>query len=479
MVKNSLFRIIIAFLILCSGIYILELDAIETSGNIEGIWRGGIEIPGEEAPDVIFQIYQNADGVLKAVVVSPDQIHRLPVDSVIVKKDSVHMVLKSISGVFKGKLKTDIMTIEGTWSQAGQSFPLILKQIEEIPGAGRPQEPEKPYPYVEEEVIYENKQAGVKLAGTLTYPTAEGLYPAVLLVSGSGPIDRNDMAFGHQPFFVLADYLTRQGIAVLRYDKRGVWKSTGDFSHATTEDFSNDALAGINYLKNRVEINSKTIGIIGHSEGAMIAAMLAAQSSDIAFIVIMAGPGIELNKAKSEQKCLYARAEGLSDENIPILNSWYENFYYIAKTEKDNVIAEKKIREQYKKLTEEEKQVINWSEEKLTDEINLVLSPWWRYLLNYEPKSFLTKVKCSVLAINGEKDLQVAPKENLQGIEEALKEGGNENYTIMELKGLNHVFQSALTGAESEYAMIDETLAPVALKTISEWIKKQINIENK
>jgi fermentation-respiration switch protein FrsA (DUF1100 family) len=130
-------------------------------------------------------------------------------------------------------------------------------------------------------------------------------------------------------------------------------------------------------------------------------------------------------------------------------------------------------------LTEEEKQVINWSEEKLTDEINLVLSPWWRYLLNYEPKSFLTKVKCSVLAINGEKDLQVAPKENLQGIEEALKEGGNENYTIMELKGLNHVFQSALTGAESEYAMIDETLAPVALKTISEWIKKQINIENK
>ncbi|MFZ2148132.1 MAG: alpha/beta hydrolase, partial [Sedimentisphaerales bacterium] len=440
--------------------------------DIEGIWMAAAEKPDTPAPPVIFRIAINADGVPRAFMESPDQLHRTLMNNVTFENGRLYIDAKSIGGAYEGKIEADGMTIKGNWSQAGRSFPLLLKRTDELPRPNRPQEPKRPYPYDDEEVVYKNSQADIKIVGTLTLPRTEGPFPVVLLIGGSGTDDR-DNGFSHRTFLVLADYLTRRGIATLRADKRGVWKSTGNFYTATTRDFADDALAGLAYLKTRKEINPAQIGIIGHSEGAMIASMLAAQSPDTAFIVLMAGAGVPLDKLLVTQNCLYAEVEGAGEQKIAVLRDWYQRYYQIAISEKDDALAEKKINKMYAELTDEQKQMLDWSETKLNGEIKRVLSPWSRYLLAFDPKVFLTQVKCPVLAINGQKDLQVAPDENLHGIEQALKTGGNRHYLVKKLPGLNHQFQTADTGAESEYAQIKETFAPFAMKTVADWILKQ------
>jgi len=440
--------------------------------DIEGIWMAAPEKPGAPAPPVIFRIAINADGLPRAYMESPDQLNRTLMNKVTFENGRLHIDAKSIGGAYEGKIEADSTTIKGNWSQAGRLFPLMLKRTDELPRPNRPQEPKRPYPYDDEEVVYENSRAAIKLVGTLTLPRTGGPFPAVLLIGGSGTDDR-DNGFSHRTFLVLADYLTRRGIATLRADKRGVWKSTGDFYTATTEDFASDALGSVAYLKTRKEMNPAQIGIVGHSEGAMIAPLLAARSPDIAFIVMMAGAGMPLDKLLVTQKCLYAEAKGADEQKLALLRDWYERYYAIAISEKDDALAETKIRKMYADLTDEQKKMLDWSETKLNDEIKRVLSPWWRHLLAFDPKAFLTKVKCPVLAINGQKDLQVAPDENLRGIEQALKAGGNRHYLVKKLPGLNHQFQTAETGAESEYNKIKETFAPFAMKTVADWILKQ------
>lgn len=442
--------------------------------DIEGIWSGAVEIPGEDVPPIIFRIIRNLDGQLNAYVESPDQVHRIRASRVTFTSGNLRLDVEEIGGVFEGKAAADNLTIEGKWTQAGQSFPLVAKRAKEQARPNRPQEPKRPYPYDEEEVVYENKAAGVKLSGTLTLPRMKGPLPAVRLVGGSGALNRDDDCSGHRTLLVLADYLTRRGLAVLRVDKRGVWKSGGDYDTATTKDFASDVKASIAYLSSHKDVDASKIGLIGHSEGAMIATMLAAECPDIAFIVLMAGAGVPLDKLLVTQKCLYAKADGASDDKIAVLRKWYERFYAVAVEEKDDQAAKNKIRRMYNELADGEKQALGWSEAKLNDEIKSVLGPWWRYLLAFDPRAFLTKVKCPVLAIIGQKDLQVAPNENLRGIERALKEAGNRHYVVRELPSLNHMLQTADTGAESEYAQIEETIAPIALEMMANWILKQV-----
>jgi len=389
----------------------------------------------------------------------------------------LRLEVQSVLGVYEGKVKEDGMTIDGEWKQSGVTLPLVLKRVEEAPEVSRPQEPEKPYPYDEEEVVYENKKAGIKLAGTLTLPRTEGPFPTVLLISGSGPQDRNETVFGHRPFLVLADYLTRRGIAVLRVDDRGVGGSTGDVAQSTSEDFASDVLAGIKYLKTRKEIDANQIGLIGHSEGGIIAPIVATQSPDVALIVLMAGTGLVGEEILYLQGALIAKAEGISDDAIARNLATQERMFTVVKEEKDDAAAEKKLRkileDSIEALSEKEKEALGAPEAHIMAQTQTVLSPWFRHFLTYDPKPTLMKVKCPVLAIIGEKDLQVPPKENLQAIEEALKAGGNEHYMIKELPGLNHLFQTAETGALSEYAKIEETISPIALKVIGDWILEQ------
>ena len=431
------------------------------------IWFGTMKIPSGPELRFVFEIFPKADGGLKATLVSLDQGGTdVPIDELTFADNILRLEVKSVDLVYEGELQEDGATIVGEITQAGGSLPLEMMRVDEVPGFPRPQAPRRPYPYAEEEVMYENKAAGIRLAGTLTRPRAGGPFPAVLLISGSGAQDRDAMLFYHRPFLVLADYLTRRGIAVLRVDDRGWGASTGDFWQATSEDFAGDVRAGVEYLKRHEHIDPTRIGLVGHSEGGMIAPMVAAQSSDVAFIVLMAGPGVDGAEVLLLQLEASARADGGNPRTIAAMCAWYERMFSVVNQEPDDAVAAQRIREMYAA----QEDPVGWSEQQLEVRINAFLSPWNRYFLSYDPAPVLTSVEYPVLAINGEKDVQVTPKENLSGIEEALRASGNQDVTVMELPGLNHLFQTAETGAVSEYINIAETMSPIALEIMAEWI---------
>lgn len=465
----------------CKKIQLLFVFSIFTlyaqdNEKLNGSWLGVLKVSSVELR-IVFNVSENDDGSLKALLDSPDQgAYDIPVEAVTFEDDYVKFNIPAIAGFFEGNIGQDSIT--GTWNQAGSSFPIVLRKTESVEPPKRPQEPKPPFPYNEEDVSYENKKAGLTLAGTFTYPREGNSFPTVILISGSGPQNRNEELLGHKPFFVLADHLTRSGIAVLRFDDRGVGESTGDFSFATTEDFATDVLAGVEFLKTRQEVDKNNIGLIGHSEGGLIAPLASIDSDEVDFIILMAGPGITGKEILSMQTELIMRANGTEESKIEKEIKLLEQAYNISLTEKDDSVAKEKLREifdeDYSKLTEEEKSQMGDPEIYFNSQVNIILSPWFRFFLKYDPYPVLKKVRVPVLAIIGEKDLQVPPKENLKMIERAMKEGGNKNYLIEELQGLNHLFQTAETGSPNEYAKIEETMSPYALNTISDWIKKII-----
>jgi hypothetical protein len=434
--------------------------------DIDGNWWGTLDT-GAAQLRLVFHITNTEDGLL-ATLDSPDQnVKGLPVTAVTRNGSAIKMELRQIDGVFEGKIDKELTSMDGTWTQAGQSWPLALKRAKD---AGemerrRPQNPVKPYRYREEEVQYQNPAAGISLAATLTIPPGKGPFPAVVLVTGSGPQDRDETIMGHRPFLVLADHLTRQGIVVLRADDRGVGKSTGNFLTATTVDFAGDAEAGVTYLKTRSEIDFHKIGLVGHSEGGMIAPIVAARDSDVAFIVMMAGIGIPGDELLVQQVLSIAEASGKTADEAKRAAAQQREVIELIKQEKDDAALEKKLRE---KLAGQLPEV------QLGAAIQQLRSPWFRYFVAYDPVPTLKQVRCPVLAINGEKDLQVPPEQNLTSIRKALEEGGNKHVEVDELPGLNHLFQTSKTGAISEYAQIEETVSPVALEKIAGWILKTV-----
>ena len=431
---------------------------------------------------IVFRVYQNKNGSFTAFTDIPDEeAWEIPVDLTLSDGSVVGFEIYNIRCTYEGKISKDGRTIEGKFKGPdGGGMPLVLERVDNPPvrTSKRPQEPKKPYPYKEKEVFFENKIDNVKLAGTLTLPGSNGPYSAVLLISGSGPNDRDELIWGHRVYLVIADYLTRRGIAVLRYDDRGVGRSTGDYDKATFEEFKRDALAGIEYLKTLPEINVKKIGIIGHSEGGAIAPMAASESPDVAYIVLMAAPGLNDDfKGLLAQFTDAYRARGAGEKAISIKRSILKNVFYTIRQEDDVNAAKTKIREvllkakpELAKLSADEKRKIEL--ESVNTYFDWLLSPGFSSILRYNPKETFRKVRCPVLAMNGDKDAQM-PKENLKGIAEALEAGGNLQYTIKEFSGLNHLFQTAQTGSPSEYAGIEETVSPAVLNIISDWILKR------
>lgn len=325
--------------------------------------------------------------------------------------------------------------------------------------------PVKPYPYREEDVTYDNPMANIKLAGTITIPQGKGPFPAVLLMAGSGPNDRDESLMGHKPFLVLADYLTRKGIVVLRYDKRGVGKSGGDYSKAIMEDFASDGEAGVGYLKTRSEVDAHKIGIVGHSEGGVEGPMVAASDPDVAFVVMMAGPGVKGDELLAAQQKLLQQSRGISAEKIEQDAVVQKKVFAILQKDEDDSVRDAELRTALQGSV---------PEAQLGMQVKILNSPWFRGFVVYDPAPTLMKMKCPVLAINGEKDLQVPPDQNLPAIRKAL--ANNKNAEVDELPGLNHLFQTAKTGAIGEYAEIDETMSPVALEKVAGWIAKQTQL---
>jgi pimeloyl-ACP methyl ester carboxylesterase len=339
----------------------------------------------------------------------------------------------------------------------------------------RPQEPLRPYPYHEEEVTYANKEAGVVLAGTLTMPRGSGPFPAVILIAGTGPHTRDAEMCGHKTMLVLADHLTRQGIAVLRFDKRGCGVSSGSFELATSLDFANDVQAGIQYLKSRKEINAKQIGLIGHSEGGTVASIVIAKSQDVAFVVMLASTGVNGEEVLYEEYILFAQAMGEAEEAITKGHKLLSQMVAIVKKEADIEIARKKIRtlrtEYLEKLSEAQRK--SYQTSTLNEFVEFLMSyfHWLRFFLTFEPTTALKMIQVPVLALFCERDLLVPPKQNLLPFRKALEESGNNDCTILQMPELNHRFMHCKIGTEIEYAEIEETMSPEVLKIVSEWIE--------
>jgi pimeloyl-ACP methyl ester carboxylesterase len=462
----------IALLAVISSLAMTQENQKAPEQLLTGSWQGTLSVPGGSLR-VVFNFKEKAEGGYTATLDSPDQgAFGIAADSVILQDTIVRVTISSIGGELKGIRLAGADSISGTWSQGGMQLPLVLKHsTKEVEKPKRPQEPKKPYPYKEEEVTFTNPEAGITLAGTLTLPKSGGPFPAAVLITGSGPEDRDEMVFGHRPFLVLADYLTRQGIAVLRYDDRGVGKSTGNFATATSTDFASDAKAAVAYLKTRKEIRADKIGLIGHSEGGIIAPMVAAESKDVAFIVLMAGTGVPGDQVILEQAALIAEAMGTSEKEVQKARAINRKAFDIIESGKDSATVASELRTLLLSAADTSAQKdAQTAEAAINAQIKQITSPWFRYFLTYDPRPALRKARCPVLAINGEKDLQVSPKQNLPQIEAALREGGNKDFTVRELPGLNHLFQAATKGTPDEYAKIEETISPIALKLISDWI---------
>lgn len=431
-----------------------------------GFWSGKLDISATKL-EVIFETWSDENGKPVAVMDVPMQgakdiqcsVIKAEIDSLIIK-------VPLIRGSFSGAFISDT-TIQGEWKQSGMTFPLTLTKTRIVSEIKRPQTPQKPFPYNEVEVVYENKEAGISLAGTLTFPQEGEKFPAVILITGSGPQDRDETLFEHKPFLVIADFLTRNGLAVLRVDDRGVGGSEGKTSEATSEDFAGDVLAGVEFLKTRKEINPAKIGLIGHSEGGLIAP-IAAGKFDAAFVVLLAGPGMIGEQILYEQGKLINKAAGLTDEQALQNQKMQEAVFNIIKTETDSAKRLDRLQRtmtngQYFMLNEEQKATVD-------NQVKTVDNKWFKFFLQYDPFSALVKIKCPVLALNGEKDLQVPAKPNLSAIEKALTEGENKNFKTMEIPGMNHLFQTCETGAIAEYAQIEETISPNVLDILRDWI---------
>tara|TARA_B100001123_G_scaffold82302_1_gene93846 strand:- start:918 stop:2390 length:1473 start_codon:yes stop_codon:yes gene_type:complete len=457
-----------------------ELVAQENE-RLVGSWRGGLEVGGGASLTIVFNISRNAGGTFTGTMDSPDQgAVGIPLTSVNIEGSSVTVSIQAVQGTYTGTLSDEGDRLSGTWSQGPASLPLSLVKGDALPPPERPQEPKPPHPYSSEEVTFRNTEAGIDLAGTLTIPDGLGPFPGVVLVSGSGPQDRDESLMGHKPFWVLADHLSRKGIAVLRFDDRGVGSSDGEFGTATPEDFTTDALAGVEYLADQGRIAESQVGIVGHSEGGLIAPLAATRSERVAYIVMLAGPGVPGIDILVAQGQLINRASGAPEAVIEMNARVQSTLADIVKEEPDpekaGPIMRSAMREEIALLPQAITELIPESQINdvaINTTVNQFNSPWFRFFLHYDPRHVLEQLSVPVLAIFGEKDLQVPHELNVPEIEAAFQRGNNEDATVRVLPGLNHLFQQAESGAPSEYQQIEETFNQSALELVSSWILEQ------
>ena len=453
------------------------------SQSVAGNWEGTLNIQGTELP-IVFHIKKDSSNNLTATFDSPKQnAYNLPCSDVFAKDDSLVLIMKMLNGKYEGMLSADKKTATGKWFQGTNSLPLDIKKTSDVVTAKefkRPQTPKPPFYYQTEDVIYFNADKSIQFGATFTYPskTPGKKYPTVILLTGSGQQDRDETIFEHKSFAVIADYLTRQGIAVLRVDDRGRGKTTGDYSKSTSADFALDAAAGINYLKSRRETDTLNLGIIGHSEGGMIAPMVAAQRKDIKFIVLLAGPAIPIINLMEQQSVDVAASTGVPANDLELYRPLYKNMVMAIIHKKDTAIAIKNATDVFNYWQNKTTPTVVKNTTGVTDEkskaafiavfVKQLQQPWFNYFMQFNPKDYLSKVHCAVLAINGEKDIQVAAKANLAAIKKAIPTA-----TIQSMPGLNHLFQHCVKCSVDEYAELEETFSPEVLEIMGDWIKAE------
>lgn len=448
-------------------------------------WKGSVSLPGGTTLDFSVQIVRKGSFTGASMSIPAQGVKDGELQDVVATGEKLEFTLglpsmpKPSWAYFSAKVEEGGKTATGVLKQVGQEFPLKLTRLADGESAApkRPQEPKPPFPYTQREVTFTNADDGAVLAGTLTIPPGKGPHPAVFMITGSGPQDRDETLFEHKPFFVIADQLSRNGIAVLRADDRGVQGSTSPKNGLeTTNDFAADALAAVDFLARQPEVDPKRIGLIGHSEGGVAAPMAAAKSKDIAFIVMLAGTGVNGREVLREQMGAILRASGADEATIKSQTEMQGRILDAVTAGKPDAELQQLLREivvQQAGGAMDEKSI----DQAVKAQMQMVSSPWMKRFLVLDPRVALRQVTCPVLAMNGELDTQVLPDQNLPEIKKALEEAGNKDVTILRLPGLNHLFQKATTGAVTEYGTIEETVNPAALEAMTEWIRKRTGLE--
>ncbi len=458
---------------------VLLLAAVSSyAQSVEGAWYGALLVQGTPI-HLVFHITKSGEGYTTTLD-SPDQgANGLATDKTTFTGNQLAIEASQFKITYTGTYQPDSAKITGMFKQGVMSLPLNLFKTKQPDAAAKAvvrklQEPVN-FPYRQEEVAFTNAKAGNQLAGTLTLPQDGKFSKAVVLISGSGPQNRNEELMGHRPFLIWSDYLTRHGMAVLRYDDRSVGKSTGNFKTATSADFADDAEAAVSYLKARPDMKGAAIGLMGHSEGGMIAPMVASRNKEVKFIVLLAGPGIPITRLMAQQTADQTRLSGASadevKQNVATNQKLYAavNQYSTLPPDAFKVKLDTLLRQEYRSHP-----AGSLGDARLDDVINQTLTqvntPWFRYFISINPADYLAKVKCPVLALNGTLDMQVNSTANLAGIKAALQKAGNKNHQEVALPGLNHLFQQATTGAADEYGKSEETVNPAALERVSTWL---------
>jgi len=446
-----------------------------------GLTAAGLHLARAQAPTPLTGNWQGALGPLTITAHLSEQngtptgtldvveqnAKNLPL-AVQVRADSVYLRLVVAHAIFAGRRSADGQALAGEWRQNGRALPLTLARLADGAATGprRPQQPQAPFPYKTEDVTFRNAQAQVTLAGTYTVPAGTGPFPAVALLTGSGPEDRNSTLFGHQPFAVLADYLTRRGVAVLRFDDRGVGQSGGTLAGTTSLDYATDARAALAWLRARPEVRKNKVGLVSHSQGGTAAIEAAGQPLGPDMLVLLAAPGLPGDELIVQQVLALARLQKTDSIQLLYIERAQRQVVATVEQNPDNTQAHNKLLTLLNQTHSTDPAVLA----RLETQIKQATSPGYRHLLADRPAATLPNVHCPVLALGGAKDAQVPAAANLAALKQGLQTGGNRDVTTQVLPGLNHLFQTAPTGSPGEYETIEESFAPVALQIIGGWL---------
>lgn len=440
--------------------------------ELTGLWKGSVKLSSQNLFYMTVHLRVDGEGFSGTVDLDQQGVSGIKLIDLKVSPTEIEFGLEKIPGDPRVNLSWSNGYWEGNFSQNGLTFPMNMdRERREFEESGREQDPVRPFPYEEDEVVIAGP-AG-KLSGTFTYPSNKGSFPAVVLISGSGPQNRDEEILGHRPFLVLSDFLTRMGFGVLRYDDRGVGQSEGDFASANTHDFAKDTLSVVNFLQSRPEVNK--IGLIGHSEGGVIAPIVASQSQAVDFLVLLAGSAV------TGEEILKLQRKLLMDASANPVWLYYEQEKVHSKAVElvKEKVSPQKFAKALRPEVEEYVNLVNKNgiaklevEPLLGQYIAGYQKPWFHTFLFLDPQKYLSELTIPVLALNGSKDLQVQADQNLSAIDKALKAAGNTDYELKYLRGLNHLFQECDTGLVSEYGAIEQTLSPLLLKEVQSWLSR-------
>lgn len=464
------------YFIMMTALFSQASFAKSTLQDVKGAWLGTMDIPNGPTLRIGVEVFKKADNNWGGNIASLDQGARyMLVSSVVIEENIFTLQIANAPVSVVGNFNKDKNVIDAKFKQGNSEFDLILHKVSALPEVERAQTPKKITAYIQQEVNYKNAVDDIWLAGTLTSPKGKQKHPAIMLVAGSGPNHRDSYHAGHRTFKVLADHFTKLGYVVLRSDKRGVYKSSGDYGEASIENFVLDTQAGINFLKSHQRVDPNKIILIGHSEGSLVSIM-AAEKESVHGIVSLAGPGMAVLDILLLQDQTEPAAKGATKAETDILLNFSKRFYNMVLNTPSVDIRKQKALKLYDNLTDYEAEVIaKWvNKNNGTLSINSAASDSFYEFLQQNPIPYWEKYQGKILVLNGKKDSQVPAQENVAGIVAAI----NTNKASVDTKvfdGVNHLFQPAITGSIDEYSNIEETIEPKVLAFISQWLQQNFS----